>query len=379
MALFHSTEAFLGVDIGASGIKLVELHKTKGRPQLWTYGIINKSLDIHIARREKTPEELAMESKQGIDVANNTKEKEKAMPMHMDDPRIDEYAQMLKTLLKNAKTTTRRVTASLPVSYVFHTVLTLPTVDQKKLDPIIKAEVAKVMDRPIDQMQIVHQILNKEEKNPEYLRVLVTAAPREVVGFYSAIFQKAGLQLEELETEAFALERSLVGHDKATAMVIDIGSERTNFFIIDNGVPVTHRSIQVGGNTIDGLLSQVLGEDENIKTIKHDVSRLSDAKVPNELFTMLTGPIIKEVEYGFDLYLRQAGNEGKRPEKIILSGGSSVFPPLKSSLEEAFNIRVFVGDPWARVVYQQPLQPVLSELGPRMGVSLGLALRNIVK
>lgn len=378
MGLFHSTEAYLGVDIGASGIKLVELHKTKGRPQLWTYGIVNQPLDIHIARREKTPEELALESRQGIEVSGK-QNKQKQTPMHLDDPRIDEYAQMLQSLLKNAKTTTKRVTASLPVSYVFHTVLTLPFVEEKKRESIIRAEIAKIIDRPVDQMQVVHQLLNKDEKEPEYLRILVTAAPREVVAFYSAIFQKAGLQLEELETEAFALERSLVGHDKATSMVIDIGSERTNFFIIDNGIPVTHRSIQVGGDTISGLLEQIFGTKDNINTLKQDVSRLRPSDIPADLFTMVTGPIIKEVEYGFDLFLRQSGNEGKRPEKIILSGGSAAFPLIKTAVESAFNMRVFVGDPWARIVYQQGLRPVIYDLGPRMAVSLGLALRNIVE
>jgi Tfp pilus assembly PilM family ATPase len=48
MSVFQKTEGYLGVDLGAGGIKMVELHKTKGRPQLWTYGIAHQALDIHL-------------------------------------------------------------------------------------------------------------------------------------------------------------------------------------------------------------------------------------------------------------------------------------------------------------------------------------------
>lgn len=376
MSLFSSHDNYLGVDIGASGIKLVELRKAKGRPQLWTYGIAEQDLDIHIGRREKTPEELAAEGRQGVAVGAD--DPSRTAPMSTDDPRIEQYASLLKQLLQQTKTTTKRVTASLPVSYVFHSVFTLPFVEEKKRDAIIKAELAKVISRPVNEMQVVHQVLNAEEKNPDYLRVLVTAAPRELVAFYTAIFQEAGLQLEELETEAFALERSLVGHDTATSMVIDMGAERTNFFIMDQGVPMTHRSIQIGGNSIQAVLARQLGRESDLDVLVRDISRGGGAELNVAQFQSILDPVLKEVEYSFDLFLQQTGNEEKRPQKIVLTGGSSQFPLLRQELERAFKLRVFIGDPWARVVHQQGLRPALDPIASRMSVALGLALRNIV-
>ncbi|HLD31650.1 MAG TPA: type IV pilus assembly protein PilM [Patescibacteria group bacterium] len=383
MSWFGKTEGYLGIDIGAHGIKLVELHKTKGRPQLWTYGLANEELDIHLPTTEKTAEQLLSE---GSLVIDDPKKRNllmgKADLPSLEDPRIDRYAQLLKDLMATAKVQSRQATASLPVSYVFHTVLTMPRLEDKDVERVVKAEVAKMLPRPLDEMQIVFQKLPSltvpkagEKAVEKYMRVLVTAAPRVLIQFYTAIFQRAGLQLQELETEAFALERSLVGRDQATVMVIDIGAERTNFFIIDQSLPLTHRSISTGGRMVDMILSRTLGlPEEEIGQVKKDLSRLP--KLDASLFSSIVDPIVKEIEYSFDLFVKQSGNESKRTEKIILTGGSSTLPFIKEEISRHFPLRVFVGDPWARLVYQDGLRPVLDSLGPRMAVSIGLALRK---
>ncbi len=365
MGLFGNKQqdAFLGVDIGAGGIKLVELHKQKNRPVLWTYAIADEALDIHV--------DFPMPGEAGAAPA--------AMPNMMNDERVTQYAMLLKELVKKAKVTATRVVASLPVSQVFHAVVTLPQVPEKELDHHVKAKVKKMLPRPIEHMQVVHQVIPKAaDDKTKNIRVLVTAAPKPLVTFFTAIFQKAGLQLEELETEAFALERSLVGRDKATAMVVDVGSERTNFFIIDQGVPITQRSINMGGRLFDERLGQVLGMDPSaVRQFKIDLARTGSTPLSVEPFRQLIDPILKEVQYSLDLFLHQSGNEDKKPEKIILTGGSAVFPPVIAALQETFPMKVFVGNPWARVVHQQGLKPVLDSFAPRMGVCIGLALRNL--
>lgn len=381
MGLFSKNEAYLGIDIGGGGIKLVELHKTKNRPQLWTYGIVEQKLDIHLPeiKKDKTPEEILYG--EGFEAKKKSKTKENELP-EMDDPRIDEYAKLLKTLLKEAKVTTNVASASLPVSYVFHTVVTLPAVEEKELDHIVRAEIKKMLPRSLEEMQIVHQQIpdlpSTDEKKHRPMRILVTAAPRQLIAFYSAIFQKAGLILQELETEAFALQRSLVGLDKTTAMVVDIGAERTSFFVMDQALPITHRTIGLGGNTFDNILQQYLGVEASlVPQIKKDLVR-GDLRLPVEAFPTIVEPIIKEIEYSFDLFLHQTGNEGKRPEKIILTGGAANLPFIEEEVKKKFPMKVFLGDPWARVIYQDGLKIILDEIGPRMSVAIGLALRKIL-
>ncbi len=380
MAFKKSIDSSLGVDIGAGGIKLVELQKQKGRPRLWTYAVVDQKIDIHVKERtEKTAQDLLNEEKDNVAMVMEGKQKKEDKMIMEADPRIDEYAKLLRYAVDEAKVTAKKVTASLPVSHIFHAIVNLPLVSEKELAFHVEAKVKKMLPQPIDQMQIVYQVIPQGDKDKKSIKTLVTAAPKQIVKFYTDIFQKAGLQLTELETEAFALERSLVGIDKATVMVVDIGAERTNFFIMDEGFPITHRSVQIGGDVLGAILQQNLGlTDQEIATVKADVSKLPSNKIPEEMFTRLVEPIIKEIQYSFDLFLHQTGNENKKPEKIILTGGASTFPPFLEAISREFPMKVFVGDPWARVVYQQGLKTVLDELGPRMAVSIGLALRGIV-
>ncbi len=379
MSFFSKNESYLGVDIGAGGIKIVELKKNKGRPQLWTYGIADEALDIHVSGgHDKTIEELAHGEQNEAAAVRDDK---KSIPPVPNDPRIDIYAGMLKELVTRAKVTAKAATASLPVSSVVHAVVTLPKVEEKEIGYHATAKVKKILPRPIEEMQVVTQVvpspLPKDQQKD--IKVLVTAAPKELVAFYTAIFQKAGIKLQELETEAFALERSLVGRDTATVMVVDIGAERTNFFIVDQGLPITHRTIQLGGKDLSGIFKKTLGiEPEVVNQLKIDLSDVAPEQFPIDLFLPVLDPIVKEIQYSFDLFLNQSGNEGKRPEKIILTGGASLFPPTVTYLRQMTGMKVFVGDPWGRIVYQDGLKKNLDAVGPRMSVAIGLALRNIV-
>ena len=114
MSLFKKEESSLGIDLGAGGMKLVELRKVKGRPQLWTYGMIEEKLDVHAGTSSG------------------------------EDQKISHFADLVRALVEQSRATTKHVTASLPVSQVFHAVITLPPVPPKDITPHINAKVAKM-------------------------------------------------------------------------------------------------------------------------------------------------------------------------------------------------------------------------------------------
>ncbi len=385
MGLFSKPDvSYLGVDIGARGIKLVELRKNKGRPQLWTYGILDEPLQIHATDVSIDTSASGVSQTEFLGITTDSGKKKKSSDIDRlltseQKEQAVEYGRLLKTLAEKSRVTTHRATASLPVSAIFHAVLTFPVVPEKEVPIIVEAEVKKLSNRPVEELQIVHQVIPAPAGDTNYMRVLVTAAPRTLVAFYTSLFHHAGLQLQELETEAFALERSLVGRDTTTAMIVDVGAERTNFFIIDGGLPMTHRSVQFGGANIDAVLESILSIDgKKIDQVKADLGHVANGVLDHAPFMDILDVIAKEIQYSFDLFLNQMGNQEKRPEKIILTGGAALFPVIKEELERRFAMKVFIGDPWARVVYQQELKPLLSDIGPRMSASIGLALRNIV-
>jgi len=365
---------------------MVELREEKKRPVLWTYGLTADLQDIHkiaSVASEKTVDDLLRKQEGGE--AMEKKTSGAGFVAVVDEAKAQKYADTIRAVRKNAKTVSTIATVSLPVSSVFHAVVVLPIVNKNELDTILKAEAKKLLPRPIEEMALDYHILPSSLESKTQ-KVIINAVPRELVSFYSRVFQLAGLSLDALEPESAALARALIGRDTSLSMLIDMGAERTSFFIIDQSVPITHRSIESGGNKINSIIQNILDIDWKWgEQVKYDLmeyySSFGSAADPNkflDIFMPVIDPIIKEIEYSFDIYLKQTGNEGKRPEKIILTGGAAIMPFLPQYISERFKIKCYVGDPWGRVVYQEGLRPVLRKIGPRMSVAIGLALRNMV-
>ncbi|OGH91166.1 MAG: hypothetical protein A2534_04265 [Candidatus Magasanikbacteria bacterium RIFOXYD2_FULL_39_9] len=378
---FFKQKSYLGIDIGSGGMKLVELRLEKKRPVLFTYGLTSDKQDVH-----------KFKNVQDQNIDNLLQKGDKVENIGIADDRftdfqIEKYSNTIKSLCKASKIISKSAVVSLPVSSVFHAVVTLPIVKKEELDHIVKAEVRKLLPMPLEEMALDFQVLKGSETDKNQ-RVLVNAVSHKLIEFYSKVFSRSGLALEALEPESTALTRCLMGRDQAVAMIIDIGSERTNFFIIDQGSPITHQSIESGGDKIDRILQNILAVDAGfVERIKYDLfdflptgnnNILSEQKWLDILMPVID-PILKEIDVSLEMYLRQTGNEGKRPEKIILTGGMSLMPFLAKYIESKFKIKCYVGDAWARVVYQDGLKPVLRQIAPRMSVAIGLAMRSMVQ
>src|SRR5690606_8506271 len=118
----------------------------------------------------------------------------------------------------------------------------------KELANAIRLEAKKVVPRPIDEMVLDWKEIEPAKPEPEkssnsmqgieglgtiqtkkeqQRKILITAAPKDLVEEYLAIYKEAGLKLVSLETESFALSRSLIGKDPSVLMVVDMGARTT--------------------------------------------------------------------------------------------------------------------------------------------------------
>jgi len=376
MPLFSTPQSYLGIDFDSNSIKVVELRNDGGRPRLVTYGYYDG--DVDQATRERSNDR--------------------------------ETAKLIRHVCRKAKTTTTKTITALPAFSVFSSILNLPAMTKKDLASAVKWEAKKVIPLPLDEMILDWKLLEDlptasvraeengdvatlkpEEENgtkgmakisnktkKQYLRVLLTAAPKDLVKRYIDTFRAGGLNLLSLDTESFALIRSLVGNDKSALMIVDIGSVVTNISVVVNSIPILNRSIDVGGTTITNAIAASLNVSASrAEQFKYDIGmnpdRVGQGSVPKTIETTLQ-PIIDELRYSLNLYKNQGQ---KTIEKIILTGGSSLLSNLPQYLSQALGLRVFLGDPWARVIYPQELKPVLDEVGPRFSVAVGLAMRDI--
>lgn len=371
MAMFSGGKAsFLGVDIGTSSVKVVEIRNEGGRPRLGTYAFLERPTNI-----------IKLDSAQ----------------------QQQEMAASLTQILKKAKVSTDKVVAALPNFSVFSSIISLPVMPRKEMYAAVRWEAKKFVPMPIEEMVLDWRLLKDKdgaskglpkeepkvpaiptdgqvgERSPKNLRVLLTAAPKSLVKRYIDVFKTVGLRLVSLETESFALERSLLGGEPGSFMIVDVGAVATNITITVNSVPLLNRSIDVGGDTITKAIANGLNVDlDRAEQFKRDVgvggSDATGGQIPRAIEFVITS-IVNEIRYVFNLYR----NQGEKPiEKIILAGGSAFLTNLPEYLSNTLNMKVIIGDPWARVIYPVDLKPALDEIGPRFAVAIGLGMREIV-
>jgi len=347
MSLFSSGKdnLFLGIDIGDSSIKMVELRRRGKKIMLNNYAFSENIGDIKFTR--------------------------------IDD--IDYLASAISKIREKAGITSTRAVASLPTFSVFSSIISLSGIDKKSLATAVVEEAKKVIPLPLEDMILDWKIIpeddNQDKKNT---RVFLTGSPKRLIKKYIDIFKKAKLELVSIETETFSVVRSLLGSDKTPVMIVEIGANSTDLSIVRESIPIFNRSLEISGNTITELLSQNLGLNfAQAEQFKFDLSITLNEDSREELPQLILQalqPIINEMEYMLDFF--QSQNSG-RVEKIILSGGGSLLLNLADFLAKKLNTKVIIGDPWNRVSYPNDLKPVVLEIGPKLAVAIGLALREI--
>ena len=402
MGLFSSSTSYLGIDIGTSSIKMVELENYKNQAKLKTYGYADIAINVLSSSIDKNNQIIA-------------------------DYIVD--------IAQKSNVQTRQVVAARPTFSVFNFIINLPPMPKKDLSSAIKWEAKKFIPVPLEEMILDWKILNKKKlkktdkkkeedkslkleetkenlsdeldqsikeakadissarpkatlKNEDKLirpstdnsnyRILLTAAPKNLVARYIDIFKRAKFNLLSLETEAFALSRSLIGNDNSTVMIVDIGATTADICIIEEGVPILNRGIDTGGEFITKTIMNSLNiNQDRAEQFKRDFGLAGGGfkNVPDTIQKSLNS-IINEIKYVFELYQRQ-GKGNSRIDKIVLTGGSAFLPSLPEYLAELLNIQVIIGDPWDRIVYPLDLKPALQEVGPRMSAAVGLAMRDI--
>ncbi len=352
MLFGSSKKSFLGIDIGANSIKLIELINDNHIARLRTYGYIEQNVDI---------------------VRSDS------------DEDFEKIVESIKFIIRKSKTLSSKVIASLPSYAVFSSVINVSAVNKKDLTEAIHVEAKKFIPVPLSEVVLNWQILNdspvtsvaKEEKTTNY-KILLTAAPKNIVTKFINIFKASGLELLTLDVESFATIRSLIGNDNSVSMICNIGDTVSSVMVVKDGIPVINRSIDFGGSKITENISKTLNIDEKqAEQFKKDQGLSGDLEDGiSKIIADSLQYIVDEIKYALNIFQNQSSDV---VEKIILTGGSSQLIGLSKFISDKFNKRTFLGNPWARVDYPEELFPILQEIGPKFSVSIGLAQKEAEK
>ncbi|MFA5715770.1 MAG: type IV pilus assembly protein PilM [Candidatus Paceibacterota bacterium] len=344
----------LGVDIGTKVIRAVELSKVKGGMVLENYGEVN------------------------LDVA--CKEFFRSFDKKNLNPAVNNISAALRAIIAETGIKTRKVVFSLPDFATFFTTFELPPMTKKEIVSAIGFEARKYIPLPLSELVLDWQMMNKESSPKENSRILVMAVPKIIVEQYKTIAEQSGLELIALEAEAVALKRAVAKEGDHSLCLLEIGFQSTNINIIDQGFMKMSFSFDMAGKDLTYSLSETL----NISTEDAEVIKKKQGLIVNEkgnIAHILT-PILSVIsEKTKKVISNFEEKEGKKVEKIIIAGGTSLLPGIvdyfsKSFSKEGLAIKVELASPFVGISYPSILNKKMEEINPTYAIALGEALRK---
>jgi type IV pilus assembly protein PilM len=328
----------LGIDLGASGIKIAELSR----------------------------------GEQGVILSNyvlaQTREGSK---INLSKVSVDEAALIIRHMIERAGIKTKRAVISLPVGETFSTVIDLPAMNPKELAQTIPFEARKYVPVPIEEVVLDWSVTgetiqpqsavgqanqpaekpvekeNKENATPapvanlkemtpgkKTIHILIVAVPQEVINRIAQIAKMAGLEVLALEQEAFGMARSLAGKNNEISMLVDMGTESIDAIVLENGmIRLTHTFREVNPEDMVYDIPKVLG--------------IFEAK------------------------------SAKKIKRIIFTGGRTAKPQWLKDFSAKLGREIILGNPFSGLKYDQRLEIPLKEIAPYMAVAVGGAMREI--
>ncbi len=353
-------KSVLGIDIGPSSIKIVQLKRKKGRAILETYG------------------ELSLGPYANLEVGRAT------------NLTTDQIAQAVIDVIRESNVTTNKSGISIPMGSSLVSFIKLPKVEEKQLAQIIPLEARKYIPVPISEVSLDYLVIPRNENTvSEYenseikpeektIDVLLVVIHNDAMQRNKDITRIAKLETSFSEIEIFGSMRSVLEQGTAPQMIIDFGSGSTKVYIIERGILRTSHLISRGSQDITLAISQSLGisvdEAEKMKKERGLLKQAGEQMDINEITSLTLDYIFSEISR---VLLNYQKKTEQNVSKIFLTGGGVLLKGLKEKAEASFNVPVVMADPFSKVEYPAFLETVLKQAGPSFAVALGLALRRL--
>ena len=345
----------LGIDIGTSSIKIIELSRWGERIELENYGEVSL-LTLYEKPFRAFDKGLLLLSSQ-------------------------EISRAIRAILEEAQISTLSAVMAIPDFSSFFTNFELPPMTEKELPEAVRFEARHHIPLPLAEVALDWSLIGGEvsERPKEKLKILLLAFPIEVVNQYREIADLAGLQLLSLEAEVFSLVKSLIKKESLprapVQVLVDIGAQSTSCSIIDRGILKRTHSFDLSGNELTKILSKSLNIDyQEAENFKREYGLVSPEKKIAEILYPLIDIILKEIEtISQDFYQ----SEGKSTDQIILAGGSALLPGLRDYFFSQLKKEVIIANPFSEIFYPPILEETLKEMGPGYAIAVGTALRGL--
>ncbi|MGE5593214.1 MAG: type IV pilus assembly protein PilM [Betaproteobacteria bacterium] len=363
----------MGLDIGTTLIKVVEITKTKGAVEITRAGV------------HPTPEGTVSEGSV------------------LDPPRV---ADAVREAMRAAGIRSNEVYAAIAGDDVVVRHALFPRMPREELAQAVKWDAGAYIPYPARDASIDYDIIGPPPDSPDKLEVMIVAAPKKLVQSHVEAMQLAGLYPLALDIQPITLDRIFRDDGAETSgFYADIGGGTTDLAYSDGGVLRFTRIVPLGGNDFTAAVAEATGRAFDwAEAAKRSsqvalpaptqaaVNAQSDAGGPDEAhdhdavipkaLAGVAARLALELRRSLDYCNAQARTRrgaGAPIGSIVLTGGGSRLAGLDKFLENSVGVRVIHGDPLRNVAptNRPGLGDVLAVHGPSLSVAIGLALRGV--
>ncbi len=337
----------VGIDLGSSSIKVVELENTDRAITLKTYG------------------ELQLGPYGETDLGSTVQLSE------------EKRIEALVDVLREANVKAKAGVLAMPLSSSFVVTIPLTIGQDEDIENKIPIEARKYIPVPLSDVILdwtelpVHG--NTESSVHE---VLLAAIQTDELATLNSIMRAVSMSSQPSEIEVFSAVRAIQKPGVATTVIIDMGAQVTKLYIANDGVLERIHRVSVGGTSITNKLAQLLQvsfqEAENMKRSKE-----LQPEVKQELDKVTSSTLsgaLQEFKRIIDQY---ESRTSLQISTVVLVGGVAQMSGVASVAREVLGRDVQIGNAFDKVAYPAFMEDTLKEIGPNFAVSLGAALRAL--
>jgi type IV pilus assembly protein PilM len=352
MPLFGKAKAVVGLDIGSSAVKAVEL-KPAG-----------KGYKVTAYAAEAIPPDSIVDG------------------AIIDAGAVSDAIRRMFDGNKAFKS--KEVCASLSGNAVIVKKITLPVMTESELNESIYWEAEQYIPFDVQDVNLDYQILDAGT-GPDArgsMDVLLVAAKKEKIGDYTSVIAEAGRVPVIVDVDAFALQNAYevnYGLNPAQVVVLlNAGASAINVNILQGDQSLFARDISMGGNAYTEAVQKELGlpfetADQLKKGIPVDGATFEDAQ---PVLRAVTETVLLEIQKTFDFYKASAASD--HIDRIVVSGGASRVDGFRDMLQERFSAPVEEFDPFRTVEWDvKKLGGDPADVSATAAVAVGLALRRV--
>ncbi len=340
----------IGLDIGSSSVKLVQLRERKGSYALQAYGVA------------PLPPETIVDGALMNSAA---------------------VVQAIQQLLSTQKVKGKEAAIGVRGHSVIIKKISVPRMSHEELDESMQWDAEQYIPFDVKDVNLDTQILHVDEAAGQ-MDVLLVAAKKDLIHDYGAVCTEAGLNATVVDVDAFAVhnayEVSYPATPGETVVLMNVGAAVTNIHIVSDGVTAFTRDVAMGGNAFTEEIQKQLNVSyEEAEALKIGGHGDSDAVVPREVERILQSvaeQLAAEVQRSLDFYAAAAA--GHAIARAFLSGGMARVPALFRAIEQRAAIPVEILNPLKEIEVDDRRfdAATLNRTSAAATVAVGLALRR---